>query len=81
MRGLTDMEQSLHHRIRERAYEKWNLAGRMDGQADQHWLAAERELLAEITAHASASKTVASRRPMRDRGNVAPPRKRVAKTG
>jgi hypothetical protein len=75
------MEQSLHQRIRERAYEKWNLAGRVDGQADQHWLAAERELLAEMTAQTSASKTVASRRPMRDRGNTAPPRKRVAKTG
>ena len=73
------MEQSLHHRIRERAYEMWSLAGRMDGQADQHWLAAERELLAEMTAHTSASKTVASRRHTRDRGNIGPQRKRLAK--
>ena len=73
------MEQSLHHRIRERAYEMWSLAGRMDGQADQHWLTAEREVLAEMAAHNSATKTVASRRHTRDRGNIGPQRKRLAK--
>jgi hypothetical protein len=75
------MEQSLH-RIRERAYEMWNASGRMDGQADQHWLAAEREVLAETTAHTSADKTVAShtsRRHTRDRANIGPQRKRQAK--
>jgi hypothetical protein len=35
------MEKPLNHRIRERAYEMCNVGGRMDGQADQHWLAAE----------------------------------------
>jgi hypothetical protein len=79
MRGLSDMEQSLHHRIRERAYEMWNLGGRMEGQSDQHWLAAEREVLAEMIAHTSTTKTVASRRPARDRGNIGPQRKRLAK--
>ena len=73
------MEQSLHHRIRERAYEMWNLGGRMDGQADQHWLAAEREVLAKITAHTAATKTVALRRHTRDQGNIGPQRKRLAK--
>ena len=29
------MEQSLHHRIRERAYKLWNASGCMDGQAEQ----------------------------------------------
>jgi hypothetical protein len=75
------MEQSLH-RIRERAYEMWNASGRMDGQADQHWLAAEREVLAETTANTSADKTVAShtsRRHTRDRANIGPKRKRQAK--
>jgi hypothetical protein len=71
------MEQSLQ-RIRERAYEMWNLGGRFDGRADQHWLAAEREVLAEMTAHTSAAKTVASRRHTRDRGNIGPQRKRLA---
>jgi hypothetical protein len=76
------MEQSLLHRIRERAYEMWNVGGRTDGQADRHWLAAEREVLAEMTAHASAAKTIAShtlRRHTRDRANIGPQRKRPAK--
>ena len=82
VRGLTDMEQSLHHRIRERAYEMWNGGGRIDGQADQHWLTAEREVLAEMTAPTSAAKTVAShisRRHTRDRANIESHRKRRAK--
>jgi hypothetical protein len=44
------MEQSLENRIRERAYEIWTADGCLDGQADQHWLAAEREILAASTA-------------------------------
>ena len=39
------MNQSLKNRISERAYEIWAAHGRADGQADQHWLAAEREVL------------------------------------
>lgn len=44
------MEQPLRARIRERAYDLWDANGRTDGHAEQHWLAAERELLAELTA-------------------------------
>ena len=40
------MDHSLETRIRERAYELWNAHGGVHGQADQHWLAAEREVLA-----------------------------------
>jgi len=40
------MEPSLEQRIRERAYEIWNASGPEDGRADEHWLSAERELLA-----------------------------------
>ena len=40
------MDQSLENRIRERAYEIWIAQGCVHGQADQHWLAAEREILA-----------------------------------
>jgi Protein of unknown function (DUF2934) len=43
------MDHSLEDRIRERAYEIWTAHGRVDGQADQHWLAAEREILARAT--------------------------------
>ena len=44
------MDHSLENRIRERAYELWNAHGGVHGQADQHWLAAEREILAASTA-------------------------------
>jgi hypothetical protein len=44
------MDQSLEKRIRERAYEIWTAQGCGHGQADQHWLAAEREVLAASTA-------------------------------
>ena len=44
------MDQSLENRIRERAYEIWTARGCVEGQADQHWLAAEREILASATA-------------------------------
>ena len=46
------MDQSLENRIRERAYEIWIAQGCVHGQADQHWLAAEREILAASTARA-----------------------------
>src|SRR5215212_11739012 len=40
---------------RERAYEIWNAGGRIHGQADQHWLAAEREILPQLSAETPAS--------------------------
>jgi len=43
------MDQNLENRIRERAYEIWTAHGCADGQADQHWLAAEREILGATT--------------------------------
>jgi Protein of unknown function (DUF2934) len=43
------MDQSLEDRIRERAYEIWTTHGCVDGQADQQWLAAEREILRRAT--------------------------------
>jgi hypothetical protein len=53
------MDRTLESRIRERAYEIWTAHGCVDGQADHHWLAAEREILAAVTiplAHNSASE-------------------------
>jgi DUF2934 family protein len=44
------MDQSLESRIRERAYEIWTAHGCVHGQAEHHWLAAEREVLAASTA-------------------------------
>lgn len=44
---LTDDETDIDARIRRRAYELWDAAGRPDGTAQEHWLAAERELAQE----------------------------------
>jgi hypothetical protein len=44
------MDSSLEYRIRERAYEIWIANGRVNGQDDQHWLAAEQEILAKSGA-------------------------------
>jgi hypothetical protein len=40
------MSQKLEKQIRERAYHLWLADGCREGEADRHWLAAERELLA-----------------------------------
>ena len=57
------MENNLEHRIRERAYAIWNEHGRIEGQADQHWLTAERELLTTMVATLPASTSAPSRKP------------------
>jgi hypothetical protein len=51
------MEQILEQRIRERAYALWLANGCTDGEAEQHWLAAEREVLAMLTAQAPPTAT------------------------
>ena len=37
--------QDMEHVIRERAYHLWIEGGRQDGQAENYWLAAQREIL------------------------------------
>ena len=37
--------QDLEHAIRERAYHLWIESGHEDGNADGHWLLAQREIL------------------------------------
>lgn len=49
------MDHNLTHRIRERAYEIWAANGCRDGEADRHWLAAEREILTIAPARAPAA--------------------------
>ena len=65
------VEQDQSNKIRERAYELWVERGYRDGEAEQNWLAAEREILAASLgpappaprARARKSKTnVASKR-------------------
>ena len=41
------MNGEWEQRVRERAYALWEQEGRPDGQAEQHWLAAEAELRAK----------------------------------
>jgi len=48
------MEHSVQERIRERAYQLWDAGGRVEGQADQHWLCAEREILSLPTTSAAS---------------------------
>jgi hypothetical protein len=50
------MQFSVQQRIRERAYEIWNTSGRMHGHAERHWLAAEREILSEMTAQTAVAQ-------------------------
>jgi len=57
---MAQMEQTLEYRIRERAYEIWNTNGRADGEAEQHGLAAEREVLAAVRVQPPAAKTGAA---------------------
>jgi hypothetical protein len=58
------MDQNLEHRIRERAYEIWTANGCVHGEADQHWFAAEREIL---TASAAAHAEPAAVKPQKKR--------------
>jgi len=58
--GAGNYLRSLENRIRERAYEIWTARGCVQGQDDQHWLAAEREILTETTAILAVPETGAS---------------------
>jgi len=66
------MDHSLKKRISERAYEIWAARGRVDGQADQHWLAAEREIL-------TASMAALARKPAPQKKRRSPARSKIAK--
>src|SRR4051812_3346817 len=70
---------NLQERIRVRAYEIWTANGYGEGEADQHWLTAEREVLAELTAQSPALKAAAARKPRpRATPTAAKPRTRAA---
>jgi hypothetical protein len=61
------MHQDLSERIRERAYEIWIASGYRDGEADQHWLAAEQEIL---SSRRSAAVTKAPAKRIRGQATV-----------
>jgi hypothetical protein len=61
------MHQDLSERIRERAYELWIASGCRDGEADQHWLVAEQEIL---SSRRSAAMTKAPAKRIKNRATV-----------
>ena len=74
------MELTLEQRIRERAYTLWLENGCAEGNAEQHWIAAEREVLAMMTAQAPAPNPDAARKSSKSRATptTAKPRARAA---
>jgi len=71
------MQFSLQQRIRERAYEIWNTSGRMHGHAERHWLAAERQILSEMTAQTAVAQNKPA--PARQRRAAASARSQLKK--
>ena len=68
-RRANTMNATTEQSTRERAYALWMESGCEEGQADRHWLQAERELAAQLacaatapanTVKASKAKTIAS---------------------
>src|ERR1051326_3440500 len=49
-------ERDLSDQIRERAYEIWIASGRT-GEAEQHWLTAEREILSALQSPNSSAES------------------------
>lgn len=66
---MHDLEQA----IRERAYHLWIEGGCQDGQANQHWLAAQRSILGALISASEAPKALAKSKKAR-----APRRKKAA---
>lgn len=52
---MHDLEQA----IRERAYHLWIESGCQEGQADQHWLAAQRSILGALLGASDAPEAPA----------------------
>jgi Protein of unknown function (DUF2934) len=65
------MDKSLENRIRERAYEMWAAQGCVHGRAEQHWLAAEREMLATATTALARESAPKKKRPSPARSKIA----------
>jgi len=55
------MDTNLTNRIRERAYQIWFANGCREGEAEQDWLTAEREILQTAKAAIPAKRTVAKK--------------------
>jgi hypothetical protein len=51
------MDDAWEQRVRERAYAIWQREGNVDGSAEQFWLMAEEELLAEDRSAANSGSS------------------------
>jgi hypothetical protein len=54
------MRHELEQRIRERAYELWAMSGYMHGCDQEHWCAAEREIVAATPVPSKPKKKSAA---------------------
>ena len=70
IKRASHMDQNLENLIRERAYEIWTSHGCVHGQADQHWLAAEREILTASTATLPGKPGPQKKRPLPARSKI-----------
>jgi hypothetical protein len=65
--------QDMEHIVRERAYHLWIEGGRQDGQADNYWLAAQRDVLSaslgEIGRVIASNAVEASAKPKKARAS------------
>jgi hypothetical protein len=68
--GTSHMDQNLENLIRERAYEIWTSHGCVHGQADQYWLAAEREILTASAATLACKSSPRKKRPLPARSKI-----------
>jgi len=64
---------NLEDAIRERAYHLWVADGRPEGNADNYWLNAQREMLAQSAGFAVADDSVVTAKP--EKAKAARPRK------
>lgn len=68
------MSDDHEKRIRERAYQLWEDAGRPPGRALEHWVEAERQLEREIASSGGEDRSpAATRRPRKAKETPAEP--------
>jgi Protein of unknown function (DUF2934) len=54
------MSHEIEQRIRERAYQLWAMSGYSHGQDEEHWCAAEREVIAAMQVPGKPKKQKAA---------------------
>jgi Protein of unknown function (DUF2934) len=70
--------QDLEPAIRERAYLLWIEGGRQDGNADSHWLEAQREILAASLSTFARVTTAEQAKPVKAKKATGSRKKKAA---